>query len=697
MKAFVRKVAVCAFSLLLLVCCAAPASAVTVTSTQLLNAAIAIITENEGSYTTIVKNDNGAVSIGKLQWHASRALDLLRRIIAANQTQALNILGATFYNEILTSSGWGYRVFDSEEASVTARLLATNESIRIQNELAESEVGGYINHGVSLGITDPDALVFFADYENQTGSGGASSFVSNVKSSTGHANPSLYDLYSCSSQNSRRTRVYNFCRSLNWTQYNQAPATPVTADNVPPVISGILVKNVTDVGYSVSFNAGDNTALSSVYVITYYTRDGENGQKWQSLSTAYADYTAKISIADYGNRQGYYTTAIYAYDTSGNYSFATLLPVLVGEEPEDPVVPATFKVAVTPYAYTEKVGTDITWVCLVTPDSWDYRFVFVVTRDGEKIVEQETGDIPEYTLQNASAGTYVAEVLVFNKTTKEYATGTSSAVGLYEDITVTSVTADKKELRSDETVTFTANTRGGSKDKTYSWTIWRDGEVWDNPTPFSAESSFSFTPTQDGVYTAEVSVADAAGRSDSGKSAEVKVSSPLVLRSAALVNNYAVVGSTVRIRAEYAGGGDAPEASVMIEDREGNGKRIACSDEGDGEYAFIAPYAGEFTVTLSLYGEEEQQVSGQCGGSLTVDAAPKTGDADGNGEITAADARLALRISARLEVPLVGFESVCDVDGDDKITASDARKILRVSAKLDKFGVRPKEAESSSS
>ncbi len=696
MKSLVRKIAVCIISLAFVFGLADAGAAVTVTGTQLLNAAMAIIVENEGSYTTIVKNDNGAVSIGKLQWHAGRALDLLRRIVAANQTQALNILGATLYNEIITSSGWGSRVFDSQEASVTAALLATSESVRIQNELADSEVSGYINHGVSLGITEPDALVFFADYENQNGSGGAASFVSNVKSTTGHANPNLYDLYSCSSQSSRRTRVYNFCRSLNWSQYNQAPVTPIAADTVPPVISGVLVKNVTDTGYSVSFSASDNTALSSVYVITYYTRDGENGQKWQSLSTAYADYTATVSIADYGSRQGYYTTAIYAYDTSGNYSFATLQPVLVGEEPEETAVPASFKVTVTPHAYSEKIGTDITWVCLVTPDSWQYRFVFVIRRDGAIVAEHETGDIPEYTLENVSAGTYVAEVLVFNTATKEYATAVSQPVGLYEDIAVRSVTADRTELRAHETVTWTAETRGGANDKTYSWTVYRDGELWENPTDYSAGNSFSFTPSADGIYTAEVSVADAAGRRASGRSDGVTVRSPLVLRSVSLENDYAVVGSYVRIAADYAGGAEEPTASVMIEDRDGNGKRVACEAE-DGGFAFKAPFAGEFTVTLYIYGEDDQQVFAQCDGILTVDAQPKTGDADGSGDITAADARLVLRISARLDVPLTGFESVCNVDGDDTVTASDARLILRVSAKLDTFDAKPAEAESSSS
>ncbi len=63
----------------------------------------------------------------------------------------------------------------------------------------------------------------------------------------------------------------------------------------------------------------------------------------------------------------------------------------------------------------------------------------------------------------------------------------------------------------------------------------------------------------------------------------------------------------------------------------------------------------------------------------------KVGDANGDGKITAADARITLRISAKLDkienynLPL----SVFDATGDNKLTAADARKILRVSAKLE--------------
>ncbi|MBR5233789.1 MAG: bacterial Ig-like domain-containing protein [Clostridia bacterium] len=59
-------------------------------------------------------------------------------------------------------------------------------------------------------------------------------------------------------------------------------------------------------------------------------------------------------------------------------------------------------------------------------------------------------------------------------------------------------------------------------------------------------------------------------------------------------------------------------------------------------------------------------------------------DVDGNGKTTAADARLALRGSAKLETIEGVYAKASDVTNDNKITAADARKILRISAGLEK-------------
>ncbi len=58
------------------------------------------------------------------------------------------------------------------------------------------------------------------------------------------------------------------------------------------------------------------------------------------------------------------------------------------------------------------------------------------------------------------------------------------------------------------------------------------------------------------------------------------------------------------------------------------------------------------------------------------------GDGDGNGTITASDARIALRISAKIQTASDAVICALDINSDGKVTASDARIILRVSAKL---------------
>lgn len=70
------------------------------------------------------------------------------------------------------------------------------------------------------------------------------------------------------------------------------------------------------------------------------------------------------------------------------------------------------------------------------------------------------------------------------------------------------------------------------------------------------------------------------------------------------------------------------------------------------------------------------------------------GDVNGDGVVTAADARIALRASAQLDTLTSEQILAADVDFNDKVTAEDARMILRVAAKLDSFAERPTEIPS---
>ena len=61
------------------------------------------------------------------------------------------------------------------------------------------------------------------------------------------------------------------------------------------------------------------------------------------------------------------------------------------------------------------------------------------------------------------------------------------------------------------------------------------------------------------------------------------------------------------------------------------------------------------------------------------------GDVDGDGKVTAADARLVLRRAALLVTFTVEQDWLADVDDDGDVTAKDARIILRVAAGLEEF------------
>ena len=75
----------------------------------------------------------------------------------------------------------------------------------------------------------------------------------------------------------------------------------------------------------------------------------------------------------------------------------------------------------------------------------------------------------------------------------------------------------------------------------------------------------------------------------------------------------------------------------------------------------------------------------ECDFIILLDAEIKTGmagDMNGDSNITAADARIALRISAKLEMFNAYNYPVADMNKDNKFSAADARAILRYSAKL---------------
>ena len=180
--------------------------------TEIAKRACDIIFANEGDYGSVNENDNGAVSIGKVQWHGNRAKALLLSICNVNQNQGNHVLGSSLYNEIKSFKDWGKRIVTKEESVKISNLLKTNEGKEAQDKQALSDVLTYINKGISYGLTNPEALIYFADGVNQYGT--YSILWKNISKQAllkGGTLDAMYEATKANTQNymSRRTKVYN--------------------------------------------------------------------------------------------------------------------------------------------------------------------------------------------------------------------------------------------------------------------------------------------------------------------------------------------------------------------------------------------------------------------------------------------------------------------------------------------------------
>lgn len=164
---------------------AAAINSVTRTDDEIITATMEYLNIKEGNCNSVNANDMGAVSIGMIQWHGTRALNILKQIVALIPDYALEVLGEEFYNEILTAKNWETRIVNAEEKAALILLLSTEESKQVQIAQARADIGEYLSHAKRQGMNTPALQMYFMDIENQYGSGGAERMVRYAKEASG--------------------------------------------------------------------------------------------------------------------------------------------------------------------------------------------------------------------------------------------------------------------------------------------------------------------------------------------------------------------------------------------------------------------------------------------------------------------------------------------------------------------------------
>lgn len=175
----------------------------------------------------------------------------------------------------------------------------------------------------------------------------------------------MHYIWTFSNNTGSTTAIYCF-------HFNRGNST--STDTAPPVISNVQIQQASE-GYYIKCDVSDNVGVSKVEFPTWTINNGQDdlkwhiGSPWSENANGTITYSAKINASDHNNEQGYYTTHIYAYDTTGNQSFVAVSP--------DTCVDWT-NPTITDMVITDQTSTGYTVQCRVTDNVGISRVRFPV-------------------------------------------------------------------------------------------------------------------------------------------------------------------------------------------------------------------------------------------------------------------------------------------------------------------------------
>lgn len=253
---------------------------------KVVKVASGIIYAQEGNYGSVNRNDNKhGMSIGKCQWNAywGRALPLLQTIVNKDQDRAKEILGESLYNEIAGSSpkAWDKkeRAATEEEAKALSELLATTQGKEAQDELADADITAYVKNGVKVGVVSLKALAYYADLENQGGSGTSKRIATTAGNDLGGVEKvGIEEIHAYALKDSvmgqyasRRAKVYEAVKASNLTDLSAGDKND-TAKQQDTATNAQNGSNTVKMGDTVTFTGG-GVYKSSTAVNTAIQKD----------------------------------------------------------------------------------------------------------------------------------------------------------------------------------------------------------------------------------------------------------------------------------------------------------------------------------------------------------------------------------------------------------------------------------------
>ena len=156
------------------------------------------------------------------------------------------------------------------------------------------------------------------------------------------------------------------------------------------------------------------------------------------------------------------------------------------------------------------VGATVTWTATASGGSGTLQYYFIVYKDGTKVKTRAYSTANTFSYTPTEAGTYKARVYVKDSTDAKV-NKLSAGVTVTEatPLSITSIMASKTTANVGSAITWTATATGGSGTLQYYFIVYKDGTKV-KTRAYSTANTFTYTPTEAGVYKARVYVKDTA-------------------------------------------------------------------------------------------------------------------------------------------------------------------------------------------
>lgn len=247
--------------------------------------------ESGGNYAAINWQDgsgsNAGISIGAIQWHNNRARNLLKDIRALLPSDVTTINGhsLSLLDKELEKSwegGNSNNYKGTAVGSIIEGMLQRDEGRIAQNNLLRVDVSRYIDKGRAAGITDPKALIYYADVANQYGEG------SPILGRMASAGNSLESVHSgatsyTSAYSSRRNNVYSQLSNMTISEGSPSgdiglQSTGLFTGPVDPTVANVVRIAQSKLGQTIYTYGGNsfNSTDCSGFVQLAYREAGVN-------------------------------------------------------------------------------------------------------------------------------------------------------------------------------------------------------------------------------------------------------------------------------------------------------------------------------------------------------------------------------------------------------------------------------------